>query len=61
MWYGDPHRETWEILMHPLEGLRAKTKGVCVCVMMMCERLMMCVYDVDVYDDDVCEVDVCGR
>jgi len=27
LWYGDPHREAWEIVSHSLEGLRRKTGG----------------------------------
>ena len=27
LWFGEPHRESWEIISHPLEGIRPKTKG----------------------------------
>ncbi len=27
LWFGDAHRESWEIISHPLEGIRPKTKG----------------------------------
>mmetsp|Transcript_37156 Transcript_37156/g.58503 ORF Transcript_37156/g.58503 Transcript_37156/m.58503 type:complete len:743 (-) Transcript_37156:1309-3537(-) len=27
LWYGDPHREAWEIISHQLEGIRRKTGG----------------------------------
>mmetsp|Transcript_30359 Transcript_30359/g.47130 ORF Transcript_30359/g.47130 Transcript_30359/m.47130 type:complete len:708 (-) Transcript_30359:153-2276(-) len=27
VWFGDPHRESWEIINNQLEGLKAKTKG----------------------------------
>jgi len=27
LWYGDAHRESWEIISHQLEGIRVKTKG----------------------------------
>eukprot|EP00008_Paramoeba_atlantica_P008495 CAMPEP_0201486926 /NCGR_PEP_ID=MMETSP0151_2-20130828/10950_1 /ASSEMBLY_ACC=CAM_ASM_000257 /TAXON_ID=200890 /ORGANISM="Paramoeba atlantica, Strain 621/1 / CCAP 1560/9" /LENGTH=705 /DNA_ID=CAMNT_0047871799 /DNA_START=73 /DNA_END=2187 /DNA_ORIENTATION=+ len=27
LWYGDPHREAWELISHNIEGLRRKTGG----------------------------------